>query len=403
MLVANLKRVKRPAVLAVLLLLLASASAPALGDDVVHKRVVDTKISSLHSKLAARQQSEAALKNEIDTVTNRIVDLERQVGDVSLRLATIQRDLGLHHRRLGALTRLFKLQSSRLEAIRTQYRLAVERRDRRLVAIYESGKPSALDLVLGARSIDEVLEATNFATLIGKEDRAIAEQVARAKALMQAARRRTAAARATVASEARVIAAREAQERETRDALVGAANSLNAKRQQKVVALSDLSAKDRAVASELDALQAVSSKLADQIRAAQARDAANASSAPASASGLIWPVAGPVTSPFGMRWGRMHEGIDIGAPTGYPIHAAAAGTVIYCGWEEGYGNLVVLDNGGDLSTAYAHQSSIAVGCGQQVNQGDVIGYVGCTGHCYGPHLHFEVRINGTAVDPLSYL
>ena len=99
----------------------------------------------------------------------------------------------------------------------------------------------------------------------------------------------------------------------------------------------------------------------------------------------------------------MHQGIDIGVPTGTPIHAAAAGTVIYCGWESGYGNLVVIDHGGNLATAYGHQSSIAVACGQQVAQGDVIGYVGCTGHCTGPHLHFEVRINGAPVDPLGYL
>ena len=110
-----------------------------------------------------------------------------------------------------------------------------------------------------------------------------------------------------------------------------------------------------------------------------------------------------MTSPFGWRWGRMHEGIDIGVGYGTPIHAAAGGTVIYCGWEEGYGNFVVIDHGGNLATAYGHQSSIAVTCGQQVSQGDVIGYVGCTGHCFGPHLHFEVRVNGNPVDPLGYL
>ena len=99
----------------------------------------------------------------------------------------------------------------------------------------------------------------------------------------------------------------------------------------------------------------------------------------------------------------MHTGIDIGVPYGTPIHAAAAGTVIYATWMEGYGNLVVIDHGNGLATAYAHQSQIAVSYGQQVNQGDVIGYVGCTGHCFGPHLHFEVRINGAPVDPLGYL
>jgi murein DD-endopeptidase MepM/ murein hydrolase activator NlpD len=104
-----------------------------------------------------------------------------------------------------------------------------------------------------------------------------------------------------------------------------------------------------------------------------------------------------------MRWGRMHEGIDIGVGYGTPIHAAAAGRVVYAGWMSGYGNLVAIDHGGGISTAYGHQSSIAVSVGQIVAQGETIGYVGCTGHCFGPHLHFEVRINGAPVDPLGYL
>jgi murein DD-endopeptidase MepM/ murein hydrolase activator NlpD len=390
----------RPA-LAAVVLLTAVAAAPALGDDVARKQSVDAKISQLNSRLASQRRSEAVLQSEIDAVTSRITGLEQQVGDVSLRLATLERDLGLHRQRLTALSRLFELQSSRLRGLEAQYRLAVDRLNQRLVSIYESPEPSAIEFILGATSIDEVLEQANFVTLIGQEDRAIAAEVARAKAAMQAARRSTAAARATVAGEERVIAARQAQEQEARGALVGAKDQLDARRQQKVVALSDLSAHDRAIASELDALQAVSAQLGEQIRAAQARN--QAASPTPSPSGLVWPVDGPVTSPFGMRWGRMHTGIDIGVPYGTPIRAAAAGTVIYCGWEEGYGNLVVLDNGGNLSTAYAHQSSIAVSCGQQVSQGDVIGYVGCTGHCFGPHLHFEVRIDGNPVDPLGYL
>jgi murein DD-endopeptidase MepM/ murein hydrolase activator NlpD len=121
-----------------------------------------------------------------------------------------------------------------------------------------------------------------------------------------------------------------------------------------------------------------------------------------SSSGLIWPVDGPVVSGFGMRWGRMHTGIDIAVPYGTAIHAAAPGTVISAGWLDGYGNLVVIDHGRGLSTAYAHQSTIVSAAGQHVSQGQVIGYVGCTGHCFGPHLHFEVRVNGTPVDPLGY-
>jgi murein DD-endopeptidase MepM/ murein hydrolase activator NlpD len=186
------------------------------------------------------------------------------------------------------------------------------------------------------------------------------------------------------------------------DALVGASNDLSASRQQKVVALSSLSGKEQAEASEIDSLQAASARIGDAIRAAQAKDGGGPTQT-ASSAGLIWPVQGPITSPFGWRWGRMHQGIDIGVGYGTPIHAAAAGTVIYCGWEEGYGNFVVIDHGGNLATAYGHQSAIAVTCGQQVDQGQVIGYVGCTGHCTGPHLHFEVRVGGNPVDPMGYL
>jgi murein DD-endopeptidase MepM/ murein hydrolase activator NlpD len=169
-----------------------------------------------------------------------------------------------------------------------------------------------------------------------------------------------------------------------------------------VVALDSLSAKEQGEASEIDALQAASARIADAIRSAQSKDGGGPTQTPSSA-GLIWPVQGPITSPFGWRWGRMHQGIDIGAGSGTPIKAAAAGTVIYCGWESGYGNLTVIDHGGNLATAYGHQSAIAVACGQDVSQGEIIGYSGCTGHCTGPHVHFEVRIDGNPVDPLGYL
>ena len=152
---------------------------------------------------------------------------------------------------------------------------------------------------------------------------------------------------------------------------------------------------------EVAGLSAASAALAARIQGSSG--SYSPSDTTPSAAGLIWPVNGPVTSPFGMRWGRMHTGIDIGVPYGTPIHASASGRVVYSGWMDGYGNLVAIDHGHGLSTAYAHQSRIAVSNGQTVSQGEVIGYVGCTGHCFGPHLHFEVRINGTPVDPMGYL
>ena len=122
-----------------------------------------------------------------------------------------------------------------------------------------------------------------------------------------------------------------------------------------------------------------------------------------SSSGFIWPVNGAVVSGFGMRWGQLHAGVDIAVPAGTPIGAAASGTVVLAAYTGGYGNYTCIDHGGGISTCYAHQSSYAVSSGQSVDQGQVIGSVGCTGHCFGDHLHFEVRVNGSPVDPMGYL
>jgi len=123
-----------------------------------------------------------------------------------------------------------------------------------------------------------------------------------------------------------------------------------------------------------------------------------------SASGFIWPISGPVTSEYGPRWGGFHPGIDIAGANGGAIGAARSGTVIYAQFNDGgYGNMVVIDNGGGFATAYAHQSRLAVSVGQSVSQGQTIGYEGSTGFSTGPHLHFEVRVNGTAQNPRDYL
>ena len=110
-----------------------------------------------------------------------------------------------------------------------------------------------------------------------------------------------------------------------------------------------------------------------------------------------------MTSEYGPRWGRMHQGIDQGASTGTPIGASKAGTVIFAGWQGGYGNLVLVDHHDGVVTAYAHMSSMSVSSGTSVDQGQQLGAVGSTGNSTGPHLHFETRVNGNAVNPRQYL
>jgi murein DD-endopeptidase MepM/ murein hydrolase activator NlpD len=393
------------------LALVLLAAAPASGGLYDRKQDIDAQISGLQSKLEQARAREASLSAEIASVSQRIRSLEAEVGDVSVRLAALEEDLALHQRKLDRLTELYELQTERLIFLRDQYGLSVKRWGDRLVAIYEEGEPSTLDVVLQAESFSDILDQLDYVSAIAAQDRSIVDHVEGARDHMRVLRERTGKTKARVAAVTRVIKIRTVQQRALKNQLIARKQGLAAARSSRRATLSDVRASASDYAAEAAALQAQSANLAAQIRSAQAAQASQSSSSGVayssgdgtpSASGFIWPVGGPVVSPFGWRWGRMHEGIDIGAGYGTPIAAAASGTVIYAGWMGGYGNLIIIDHGGGIATAYAHQSSFAVG-GGAVSQGQTIGYIGCTGHCYGPHLHFEVRVNGSAVDPLGYL
>jgi murein DD-endopeptidase MepM/ murein hydrolase activator NlpD len=383
------------------LLVALLGAAPALADDIhSQKQRIDSKISALQSRIAAAQKHESALRGQIAGITTQIRSLERQVGDVSAKLDVLQRDLALHQRRLDKLNALYDLQTRRYEFEKRQYGFALQRLNTRLVAIYESNDPTALDIVLATKRFQDTIDQLDFLRAIGNQDKRVAAAVDVAKHQARAAQLLTRKAKDQVRSEVQVVAVRTYQVGAVKAHLLGVHSELTTVRKHRRRKLVSIVESKKDYLAEEQGLEAESAALTAKIQAAQAGRSSDSTPSP---SGLIWPVSGPVTSPFGMRWGRMHEGIDIGVPDGTPIHAAAAGSVIYAGWEAGYGNLVVLDNGGNIATAYAHQSQIAVSLGQQVNQGDVVGYSGCTGHCLGPHLHFEVRVNGEPVDPLGYL
>jgi murein DD-endopeptidase MepM/ murein hydrolase activator NlpD len=391
---------KRIALAAIAALVVAT---PAAGDVYSRKHSVDARISTLHTKIAEAQQRAQELSTEIDSVTARIHTLQGRVGDVSARLATLENDLAMHRRKLDKLTALFRIETQQYFFLRREYSLALARLNARLVEVYRQGGVDTVDVILAARNVSDLIDGLDYVSQIGRADDRIATSVGRSKGAAHEARERTRKLRGVVAAETRAVQARAEQVRAVRDQLVASRGELVAARSTKRVGLEKVRASEREAVSEAQALEQVSASLGAQIQAAQAASSYSPPASTPSASGFIWPVNGPVVSPFGMRWGRMHTGIDIGVSYGTPIHAAASGRVIYAGWMDGYGNLVFIDHGRGLSTGYAHQSSIGVSNGQAVTQGQVIGYVGCTGHCFGPHLHFEVRVNGTPVDPLGYL
>ena len=230
--------------------------------------------------------------------------------------------------------------------------------------------------------------------IVSGTDRDVLDQLAAATEEQGAAQRDARAARELAAGRDRVTAGELRKVTQARNA--------QARLQR---ALED---RIRSFQSEADALGREDARLAALIQPRSAQPASRSGADPGtdgrvSGAGLIWPIRGTVTSEYGPRWGRTHEGIDISGSTGTPIRAAKAGEVIFAGQQGGYGNITLIDHGGGFVTAYPHQSRLAASEGAQVAQGAVIGYVGCTGSCTGPHLHFEVRVNGSPQNPRRYL
>jgi murein DD-endopeptidase MepM/ murein hydrolase activator NlpD len=210
------------------------------------------------------------------------------------------------------------------------------------------------------------------------------------------------------------------QARAERDVIVGKQADLEASRQAQDDVRQQVAADEQQKQALLDQVQSRKAEFEAQIAGLRAQSDAiggvlrgvqsGQGPAPSGHGVLASPISGaPITSTFGPRMHpifhevRMHTGVDFGASAGTPIQAASDGVVVSAGPLGGYGNATVIDHGNSLATLYAHQSMVDVAAGQHVTRGQIIGLVGCTGFCTGPHLHFEVRVNGTPVDPLPYL
>ena len=388
---------------AALVLVLAVVAATPAGADTIEdrKQSVDAQIAALGAKVASTQRREASLRAQVESASTEIRALAQRVNDISIELEPLEHELELRRERLRRLNELFRLQTERLKLLRRQHAIAMRRLGDRVDKLYRQEETDTLSLLLSSASFTDALDVFDYLQRIADEDKRVANEVGAVKTRVRGQREQTRTTRKRHRQETRVVAVRVGQVRALRDRLAASRSGLVATQVERQQDLAQLTTIERDQLAEMEALQETSAELTAKIQAAQA--AAGTGGGSPSAAGYIWPVLGPVTSPFGWRWGRMHEGIDIGVGSGTPIRAAAAGTVIHAGWLGGYGNLTVIDHGGGVATAYGHQSGLAAGSGAFVAQGQVIGYVGSTGHSTGPHLHFEVRVNGVPQDPLGYL
>ena len=338
------------------------------------------RLEKTQSKLNQANSREGVLSSKISRESGTLRRLQGEVAVLRSREAEVAAQLRQKQAEL-------EQAQKRLEILRAHLRRSVTILEDRLVEIYKSGNPDMITVLLNADGFDDLVERADYLQAIEDQDSSIVERVRDLRNEMRATVDELKAARDAIAERRQQLA-------NTRAALEQRSAALSAARQAHAATLADV----RSLKHDLEGdLTKLSEKIAEQLGSGIPAGAIQPGQA-----GFIWPVSGPVVSGFGPRWGSFHEGIDIAVPTGTPIRAAKSGNIVLAGYTGGYGNYTCIDHGGGLSTCYAHQESYARTSGY-VSQGTVIGYTDCTGHCFGPHLHFEVRINGQAVDPLTYL
>jgi murein DD-endopeptidase MepM/ murein hydrolase activator NlpD len=349
-------------------------AAPARADDPnARSNQNKAKQAQVKGQLDLAKASDAAVEGRLNALNAEVATSQNHLDDARRTQSTATAQVDEATRRLGEATAHFDQTRRNLQAaaLRAYMHPPQPTASSALFDVNEFARAEAL-LSVAAGNQSDAIDASRLA----QRDRTQAKSVVQAALATAATRTKVASQRA-----AELSAAQSAQQRAHDDL-------------QKRIA--DLTTESAALAKEQGSIEALIATRAG------AQPAGSFAAGPVSGSGLIWPVHGPVTSEFGPRWGGFHPGIDIAPPFGTPIHAAKAGVVILAGWVSGYGNYTLIDHGG-LVTGYGHQSRLAVTQGQTVTQGQVIGYEGSTGNSTGPHVHFEVRINGQVQNPRNYL
>jgi peptidoglycan DL-endopeptidase CwlO len=365
---------------------------------------IQSKINRKQSLIGGHKAHERVLTSDIAQYTDRIHALEDDISKLSARQHKLQTSLDAKRTELAAVQA--KLRTERARLARLRARLLVVRRTlaQRLVELYKADRPDVVTVVLNSNGFEDLLERTEFMHRISEQDSHIMDVVRMAKIDATATEARLSGLEKT---EARVTAQIQSQRDEVstvRVGLVQRQDNIQTVRARKTALLHSSRNRRHELEDDIASLKDAQAK----IQAKLAGLTGSGGPIRRGSGGLIWPVNGPITSPFceSRAWESCHPGIDIGVASGTPIHAAAAGKVVLMQPESasgGYGNFTCIQHSGSLSTCYAHQSRFATFVGANVSQGQVIGYTGCTGRCFGPHLHFETRINGAVVNPMNYL
>ena len=405
----------RVGLLVALLLGLAPVAIPARADPADRLDEIAERNERIDRRQSALAEEEGVLAATVRRLDARRARIQAQVDELDVAIAKLDGRIAV---KLAALTQAQKELGLLATELRNVGRELHDRRalyQDRAVATYIAGPTAAVDSLLSAQSFSDLIQRAAYYQSALDADARLIDQIELLQAETEHKQDLVEEKRAQISADKEVLERDRAEVATTRRARASALEAQRAVIAEKRSVLADV----RSNQAKLEAIEDQLLRESAEIHALLAQQAAAAAAgaapppsgtiAPPGTGQLLFPASGPITSGFGFRvhpiFGatRLHTGIDIGAPYGAPVWAADEGTVAFVGTMSGYGNVVVIDHGGGLATTYNHLSGFYVGGGQHVARGSEIAAVGCTGYCTGPHLHFEVRVNGTPVDPLPYL
>jgi murein DD-endopeptidase MepM/ murein hydrolase activator NlpD len=364
---------------------------------------ISQRLDQIERQRTALEIRERDVRDEIERDTVRRALITDELSELEAVLAEVQGRVDAAAAALTAIREKVASNRRAIESAEEQLAAGMEDIQDRAVHIYKHGPTSFLDMFADIKGIGDFVRRVAVVGHVVREDEREIAEVRYVRGVIEASLDELAQLEKESAAQLSV---------------------LNAERERQSAMTADVRGREEAVSGELEASYERLGSIEEQ-REQYDRESANLQSesyaiaaflrgegsgpAKVSPRGMVWPVNGPVTSGYGWRehpvlgGRRFHTGIDIGVPSGTPIASAGAGTVVFAGLKNGYGNTVIIDHGGGIATLYAHQSQIGSTVGNAVEQGQTVGFVGCTGYCTGPHLHFEVRVNGDPVDPMGWL
>ncbi len=359
----------------IVLTILATLLVPSVGS-----------IAASNQELEQKKERREQLQAEIEQREAEAGSLEAEARAINKNMQILRGEIAKLDEEIAKIESRVRTAQARIDALQADIDKIERTATRQAVSLYKSGATETLDALLNARSLTELDNRVEMLGVAAQENTGALVKFGRLQVEIKAAHQDLYDEKEELESV-----------RDEQDAYYASLDDQHDKLRENIAAIEAQLGKKYALENTLESdIQAMEQRILEKTTLHSVAILGKSS------EGYIWPLNGNITSYYGPRWGRMHTGIDIDGATGQPTVASNSGTVILASSYSGYGNAVIIDHGG-VQTLYAHLSSFNVSEGQQVAQGEIVGAVGCTGSCTGDHLHFEVRVNGSPVDPMNYL